>query len=67
MKFFNNNLDICALIIYFCFVPIYMTNDYKNHKKYLILVLLFYGDNVCLGVCVAVFMRIDTFKKLFLI
>ena len=63
--FLNNNYGIRAVIIYFCFVPIDMINDYKNHKKYFILVILFYGG-VCLGVWVVVFMRIDTFKKLLL-
>ena len=41
-----------------------MINDYKIHKICFVLVMLFYGDNVCLGVCVVVFMRIDTLKKM---
>ena len=58
MKFFCNNLGIRALIIYFCFVLIGLINDYKN---------IYCRNNVCLGVCEMVFMRIDTFKKLFLV
>ena len=39
MKFFYNNLGIQAFIVYFCFVLIYLINDYKN----------FYSrNNVCM-------------------
>ena len=42
MNFFNNNLGIRALIIYFCFVLIDLINDYKN---------IYSGNNnICLGV-----------------
>ena len=30
MNFFNNNLGICALIVYVCFVLIGLINDYRN-------------------------------------
>ena len=59
MKFFYNNLVIRALIIYFCFVLIDLINDYKN--------IYFRNNNVCVGVCGMVFMRIDSFKRLFLV
>ena len=34
-----------------------LINDYKN---------IYFHNNVCVGVCEMVFMRIDTFKSLFL-
>ena len=39
MKFFNNDLGIHALIVYFCFVLIDLINDYKN---------VYFRNNVCL-------------------
>ena len=39
MKFFNNDLGIHALIVYFCFVLIDLINDYKN---------IYFRSNVCL-------------------
>ena len=56
--FFNNNLGMHALIIYFCFVPIDLINDYKNHK-----IVYSRNNNVCLGVWF--FMCIVTFKVVF--
>ena len=42
-NFFNNNLGIRTVIIYFAFVLIDLINDYKN---------IYSGnDNICLGVC----------------
>ena len=38
-EFFNNNLGIHALIVYFCFVLIDLINDYKN---------IYSRNNVCL-------------------
>ena len=55
MIFFNNNLGILALIIYFCFVLIGLINDYKNINSR--------NNNVCLGVCKMVFMSINTLKN----
>ena len=40
MKFFNNNLGIHAVIIYFYFVLVDLINDYKN----------VYSHNVCMMV-----------------
>ena len=48
MKYFYNNLDILSVIMYFCFLLIGLINDYKN----------IYSHNVCLGVCMMIFMRI---------
>ena len=48
-------MGIRALIIYSCFVLIGLLNDYKN--------IYFCNNNVCLGVCEMVFMRIATFKR----
>ena len=31
MNFFNNNLGILVLIVYFCFVLIGLINDYKKY------------------------------------
>ena len=53
MKFFYNNSGIHAVIIYFCFVLIDLINDYKN---------VYSRSNVCLGVCMMVFMRIVSIK-----
>ena len=53
--FFYNNLRIRALVIYFCFVFINLINDYK--------IVYSRNNNLCLGVCMMVFMRIDTFFK----
>ena len=55
MIFFNNNLGILALIIYFCFVLIGLINHYKN--------IYSRNNNVCLGVCKMVFMSINTLKN----
>ena len=55
MIFFNNNLGILALIIYFCFVLIGLINHYKNINSR--------NNNVCLGVCKMVFMSINTLKN----
>ena len=44
-----------AIIISFCFVLIVLINDCKN----------VYSRNVCLGVCMMVFMKIATFKNYF--
>ena len=57
--FFYNNFVIRALIIYFCFVLRGLINDYKN--------IYFRNNNVCVGVCELIFMKVDTFKRLFLI
>ena len=46
------------MIIYFCFMLIGLINDYKN---------IYSHNNVCLRACEMVFMRIDTFKRLFLV
>ena len=54
-EFFCNNLVIRALIIYFCSVLIDLINDYKNVYSR--------NNNVCLGVCMMVFMRIVSIKK----
>ena len=59
---FYNNLGIRPLIIHFCFALTDLINDYKNHKTF-----CSHNNNVCLGVCVVVFMRLDTFKKLLLV
>ena len=59
MNFFNNNLGIHALVIYFCFMLIELINDYKN--------ICSRNNNVFLGVCMMVFMKIDSFKKLLLL
>ena len=41
------------MITYFCFVLIDLINDYKkNYSR---------NNNVCLGVCVMVFMKINAF------
>ena len=40
--FLNNNYGTRAVIICFCFVPIDMINDHKNHKK------IFYSRNTLL-------------------
>ena len=42
MNFFYNNLGIHAMIIYFCFMLIDLINDYKNHKKMFILVIIIF-------------------------
>ena len=47
IKFFCNNLGILAVIIYFCFVLIDLSNDYKN--------IYSLNTNACLRVCVVVF------------
>ena len=52
MEFFYNNLGIRALVIYFCFVFINLINGYKNVYSR--------NNNICLGVCIMVFMRTDT-------
>ena len=57
--FFYNNFVIRALIIYFCFLLRGLINDYKN--------IYFRNNNVCVEVCELVFMKVDTFKRLFLI
>ena len=56
MKIFYNNLGIHAMTIYFCFVLIDLINDYKNVYSR--------SNNVCLGVCMMVFMRIVSIKGL---
>ena len=61
MKFFYNNLGIRVVIIYFCFVLIGLINDYKNHKKIFILVIIIF----VWGVCGMAFMSIVTFKNYF--
>ena len=40
MKFFYNNLGICVVVIYFCFVLLDLINDCKN----------IYSHNVCIMV-----------------
>ena len=57
MEFFlyNYGLVIHALVIYFCFVFINLINGNKNVYSR--------NNNICLGVCVMVFMRTDTFFK----
>ena len=57
MKFFDNNLGILAVIIYFCFVFIDLINDYRN--------IYARNNNVCLRVCKMAFMSINTFKNYF--
>ena len=57
-EFFYNNLGIGALITYFCFVLIDLINDYKNHKN-----VCCRNNNVYLGVCMMVFMRIVSIKR----
>ena len=59
MNFFNNNLGIHALVIYFCFMLIELINDYKN--------ICSHNNNVFWGICMMVFMKIDSFKKLLLL
>ena len=44
------------MIMYFCFVFIDLINDYKNVYSR--------SNNVCLGVCMMVFMRIVSIKGL---
>ena len=41
MNFFNNNLGIHALVIYFCFMLIDLINEYNN--------IYSHNNNVCLG------------------
>ena len=48
-EIFYNNLGIPKVIVCFYCTLIDLINDYKNHKKYFLLAILFYGDNVCLG------------------
>ena len=43
------------MIIYFCFVLIVLINDYKNVYSC--------NNNVCLWVCMMVFMRIVSVKR----
>ena len=43
------------MIIYFCFVFIDLTNNYKN--------IYTRNNHVCLGVCMMVFMRIVSVEK----
>ena len=52
---FYNDLGTRASIIHSCFVLIGLINDYKN--------IYFCNNNVCLGVCEMVLMRIDTSKR----
>ena len=59
MKFFYNNQSIIAAIIYFCFMLIDLINVYKKNVSS-------HNNNVCLEICMMVFMRIVSMRCFFM-